>query len=65
MANLVLTLKVNDMRPEETNDFPNYLYVYLFQLVAPSMICFTVVIIWYWRHNIMRSEILKELRNNQ
>ena len=64
-ANLALTLKVNGMSPEDTNVFPNYIYVYLCQLVAPSMVCFSVVVIWYLRHGTMRKDILKELKNNQ
>ena len=62
-ANLLLTLKVNGMSPKETNEFPNYIYVHLFQLVAPSLICFTIAVFWYLRHETMRREIMKEVKN--
>ena len=46
----LLSAKVNKLSLSEVNSYPNYLYVYSFQLLGPPMICLIIIGVQYIRH---------------
>ena len=58
----ILTFKINRLDPLECNQFPNYIYIYLYTMMGPCVICFTTACVWYLRHEHLRREVSNEFR---
>jgi len=50
----LLSSKVNKLSLPEVNRYPNYLYVYSFQLLGPPMICLITIGLQFIRHRTIR-----------
>jgi len=62
-AYVLLYLKLDAMTPDELNQYPNYLQMYVFQLIGPYLVVFTISILIYTRHPSLRDELLKEMND--
>ncbi len=58
-----LTLKINLMTISEINQFPHFLFLYVFQMFCPVLICLTIFFVNYTRNNTMRETLQRELKN--
>jgi hypothetical protein len=57
----MLNLKVSSFNVSEMNQYPNYLYVYLFQIIGPNFLCWTVAVMFYYRYQLLREAVLKKI----
>ena len=55
----LLNVTVSSMTLIEMKSFPNYILVYVFQLLGPCMLSFSVCLIYYSRHRALREAFLK------
>ncbi len=58
----LLQIKVNSYSLSEVNTFPNYLYMYAYQLCGASITGFAVASVYYVRHKPMKRKLLEELK---
>ena len=56
-------LKLNQMKPTQLNEYPNYLYVYFFNLILPNVVGLFVTGLFYSKMSAMRESIMSELKN--
>ena len=56
-------IKLNQMKPTQLNEYPNYLYIYFIQLIVPNLLGFIIVGLFYSRNSTMRSSVMAELKN--
>ena len=59
-----LGLKLNQMKPTQLNEYPNYLYIYFNQLILPNFVGILIVGLLYYKNSSMRESILSELKNS-
>jgi hypothetical protein len=50
----LLSAKVNKLSLQEVNKYPNYLYVYSFQLLGPPIICLVTIGLQFVWHRTIR-----------
>jgi hypothetical protein len=55
-------LKLNQMTLSQLNEYPNYLYVYIYQLILPSLVGFIIVGLFYSKNAAMKQCIMLELK---
>jgi hypothetical protein len=55
----LLNMTVSSMTLTEMNKFPNYIIVYVFQLLGPCLLSFSVCLIYYLRHQALRVAVFK------
>jgi formate-dependent nitrite reductase membrane component NrfD len=55
----LLNMTVSSMTLAEMNKFPNYIIVYVFQLLGPCLLSFSVGLIYYSRHQALRVDVFK------
>lgn len=60
---IIVTGKINKMLPMEVNEFPSYIYVYIFQLISPPLIGFSILGLFYARNGSLRQSLLHEINN--
>ena len=60
LAFALLNIKANNLTIEQVNEYPNYLYLYSLQFLAPSLMGLTITTVQYVRHSQMRKAIWKE-----
>ena len=60
---ILVTMRLNKLSPIAVNEYPNYLYVYFFQLISPPSIGFTLVGMFYARNSFMRETLMHEITN--
>ncbi len=53
---------VNEMDPEATAKFPNYLYIYFVQLVVPVAIGALFNVLYYHRNAALRKAVASQLK---
>jgi hypothetical protein len=58
----LLNIKINSMTLFEINQFPHYLYLFLFQMICPGAICLIAVLINYYRFRNLRETLKRELK---
>ena len=58
----LLSIKINSLTQININEYPNYIYLYLFQMFCPSLLCFTVTGVNYMRHGPLRKTIWREAK---
>jgi len=63
LAYALLNIKTNSLTLEEVNKFPNYLYIYALQLLGPSLLGLTIVVVQYIRNSQMRQCLVKEFKS--
>ena len=56
-------IRLNQMKPIQLNEYPNYLYVYFFNLILPNIVGFFVTGLFYSKMSAMRESIMSELKN--
>ncbi len=54
---------VNSMTKEEINSDPNYLWMYMMQLVVPGTATNLMACVHYVRHKPLRQTVLKEIKD--
>ena len=62
-----LQLKINSFSPQEVNNYPNYVFMYLYQLVAAEILRLIIIITHYIVNNKLRdrtSIFLRKLMSN-
>ena len=60
---IFFTWKVNQVPVKDFNCYPNYLYEYFFRMMWPIIFGFTLVLLYYFRNEKLRSMITSELRS--
>ena len=58
-----LQLKINSFSPQEVNNYPNYVFMYLYQLVAAEILRLIIIITHYIVNNKLREKTSIFLRN--
>ena len=58
----LLSVKTNSLINPELNDFPNYVYMHIFQLFIPCMLVFAICFVNYSRCRHLRETIVRELK---
>jgi hypothetical protein len=53
--------KINLMSPIDSNLFPNYLYVNVYQLVNPIVICGMISFVYFLKHTKMKNYFHRQL----
>ena len=64
IINSVLASKINSLNVKEINQYPNYVYMYFFQLVEPCLISSLISLLYYCRHPPLRESMFREFKNN-
>ena len=59
----LFSIKVNAMTLAELNQFPGFLYLFLFQMVCPAIVALTVFFMDYFRCKILRETLHRESRD--
>jgi hypothetical protein len=59
---IIVTSKINKMLPMEVNEYPNYIYVYFFQLISPPLIGFSILGLFYARNKSLRESLFNEMK---
>ena len=54
---------VNNLKPEDANVYPNYLYVYQLHIYGPFLFGGFLPMVYYLRHKPLQSVIFRELRD--
>ena len=60
---VILTWKNNQIPVKDFNCYPNYLYEYFFRMAWPIIFGISMVLLYYFRNEKLRSSILAELWN--
>ena len=60
---VIFTWKANQVPVKDFNCYPNYLYEYFFRMMWPIIFGFTLVLLYYFRNEKLRSTIAAELRS--
>jgi hypothetical protein len=60
----LLSIKINSSTIVDANQFPNYLYIFFFQMGCPVLICLTVFIVNYCRCKNLRETLQRELKEH-
>jgi len=60
---VILTWKANQLRIQDFNCFPNYLYEYFLRMAWPNMFGLTMVFLYFYRNPKLRSTVQLEIRN--
>jgi hypothetical protein len=58
----LLNFKINSMTIIDANQFPNYLYIFFYQMVCPILVCLAVFIVNYYRCDDLRETLQRELK---
>ena len=56
-------IKFSELKPQEMNEYPNYLYVYFIHLILPNLAGVVFVALFYSKNSPMRESILSELKS--
>jgi hypothetical protein len=59
----LFSLKTNSLISPEVNDFPNYLYLYIYQLICPYLVSYTITFVCYYRYQPLRKTVFREAKN--
>jgi hypothetical protein len=57
------SIKINSLTEHDINEYPNYLYLFFFQLICPCLLCLTVSSVNYLRHGPLRNTIWREVKD--
>ena len=60
---IVVTVKLNRSSLADMNNFPDYLYLYFFQLISPICIVLSIGGIIYRNNSTLRSTLMAETRS--
>jgi hypothetical protein len=56
-------IKLNRLHPTQLNQYPNYLFMYFFQFIIPSIFGLSIPALFYIRNPVMRHSVLSEFKN--
>ena len=59
----LLSVKTNLLINPEINEFPNYIYIHIFQLFIPCIIVFAICVVNYARCRHLSETIVRELKD--
>jgi len=59
---LMLTIKVNNTSPRDINRYPNFLYLYVYQMIFPNIIGNFVMGFYFFQNPAISSTILSEIK---
>ena len=62
IAYVLLQMKVNSYTVSEVNRFPNYLIMYAYHFVAPTITKFMIALTYYVGHSPLRKKIINEIK---
>jgi hypothetical protein len=61
---LILILKINSLKPVESNLYPNNLYILFYQLICPLQVAGFGAWAYYRKHGNLISNLLSEVKDN-
>ena len=60
---LFIGFKFNELKPQEMNEYPNYLFVYFIHLILPNLAGVVFAVLFYSKNSSMRKSIVSELKS--
>jgi hypothetical protein len=61
---LILILKINSLKPVESNFYPNNLYILFYQLICPLQVAGLGAWAYYRKHGNLISSLFSEVKDN-
>ena len=58
----IVYFKIRDLDPDQWNIYPNYIFIYLAQLVIGTLSSIVVISLCFIRHEVMRKVMLREAK---
>ena len=58
----IISIKINSLTVEELNQFPGFLYIFMYQMICPPIVAFTVFFMNYIRCKNLRETLHRELK---
>ena len=59
----LISIKINFMTLVELNQFPGYLYLFLYEMICPGFVVFTIFFVNYFRYKNFRETLHRELKD--
>ena len=59
----LISIKINFMTLVELNQFPGYLYLFLYEMICPGLVGFTVFFVHYFRYKNFRETLHREFKD--
>ena len=56
--------RMNSKTVSQLNTYPNYILMNFFQLICPGLMTSIITTMYYYRHPLIGSTLLRELKNN-
>ena len=60
----LFSIKVNSITLEELNQFPGFVYLFMYQMICPSFVAFSVFFVNYFRCRALRETLHREFNDH-